>query len=72
MYKTDEDAEDAYMLLKSFYRGRIALAVESAGSVNALAKKLGKATSSVRHVIERNKFGPMRKLAIEVANREDL
>lgn len=65
-FKTHKQAEAATDAAKAFYRESIQNSVQKHGSVNALAKYLGKTTSTVQAIIRRDKFAPLRRLAGEI------
>ncbi len=69
-FETLEQAEGAVNAAKALYLEVINKAVEDAGSVYALAKQLNKNESSIRAVINRKEFGPVRRLANRISDNE--
>lgn len=65
-FNNHTEAESAYQALKAFYRAEIQKAVKRHGSVNALARELGMGQSTVQNIINRDKFNPLRRLALEI------
>ncbi len=62
-FQTIEQAEAAVGAAKALYHDVVASELQALGTIRAVAEKIGMQEGTVRGIINRGKFGPMRRLA---------